>query len=947
MSFDIDITIVAIFLLTTLIIGLGHGRRVTNIKEYALGNRNFSTGALVATLVASYASGSAFFSDLERTYVDGLYYMIPTLAWPLGFLLLGCVFVPRMGEFLGTTSIAEAMGNLYGRKVRIITAVTGIFSAAGYIAVQFQVFGSIVSYFLGLSTFEGIVISAIIVTLYSSLGGIKAVTFTDIVQFITFGIAIPVIGVMIWNHAYFKGFSFDNVTHNENFSISHIFDTSNPGFWPMVTLFLYFAIPGGIAPGLFQRISMGKDVQQVRRAFLICSGILLIITIATQWIPFLLYNIDDSLDSKNLLSHMISEYSFTGFKGIVVAGVLALAMSSADSAINACSILFAHDICKPLKIGVDRELLISKYFSLFLGTGGVFFANNAQDILSIILTASSFYTPIVGPPMMLAILGFRTSKKSALIGIFSGGITVLLWDLSSIVANPVIVAMFVNIFCLMSSHYLLKQKGGWVGSKKINSTEATLVDEVTRTEKKQSRNLKLGIISFCKKHAPVDELPYIYLGVYMIIYAITTMYLTQTELSSSQENYFILVMYQSILVSGVLLIMYPIWPDIFSKETKKTVANTLWYSVIFVMLIVFSTFFAIVSHFEGLQLSVFTTNLLIVSVLTGWRASIWMILIGFYLGIVLHSFYNPLYNLDVAVGSPGFIMSYVAVLVGATLMLFLKPKQDHLEETEATITTLKSEVTHLDHELVDLSGKVAHYSQRVSDQEREIERLGSTAQKILNNVNHELRLPIGNVVNFSDMLHEALQKSDSKLKELSEAVFKSSTRVSTMILNMLDLATLTVKRVDLQKKTINFGELVEDRVRRCRKIYLQGKKIDFELSIQPEIMVALDPNYIRQMVDNIVINAISYSQDGLIKVIVKKDNNAATLIIEDQGIGIAEKDIFDIFNPFKMGSKTESKAEGRGIGLALCKSVVEAHEGRISAASNGKKGTKFTVLLPL
>ena len=160
-------------------------------------------------------------------------------------------------------------------------------------------------------------------------------------------------------------------------------------------------------------------------------------------------------------------------------------------------------------------------------------------------------------------------------------------------------------------------------------------------------------------------------------------------------------------------------------------------------------------------------------------------------------------------------------MLTGSLIAFLKPKQEYLEETEHKVDTLETEITHLDHEIMGLSGqvvglneKVAHYSERVVDQAKEIERLGATTQKILNNVNHELRLPIGNVMNFSDMLHEALYKSGNKhIQELFEEVYKNSTRVSSMILNMLDLATLDVKKVDLQKKTINFSELVEDRVR--------------------------------------------------------------------------------------------------------------------------------------
>ena len=65
----------------------------------------------------------------------------------------------------------------------------------------------------------------------------------------------------------------------------------------------------------------------------------------------------------------------------------------------------------------------------------------------------------------------------------------------------------------------------------------------------------------------------------------------------------------------------------------------------------------------------------------------------------------------------------------------------------------------------------AHYNERISDQEKEIERLGATAQKILNNVNHELRLPVGNVMNFAEMLNEGLGKFDeSQLKMLSDEV---------------------------------------------------------------------------------------------------------------------------------------------------------------------------------
>lgn len=123
MSFDTSLVIG--FLILTLTIGLGHGQKVKTIKDYALGGRNFSTAALVATIVATWASSSGFFVTLSKTYSDGFYYILARCGIGVYFLIIAFLLVPRMGEFLGKTSISEAMGDLYGQKVRVITAIAG------------------------------------------------------------------------------------------------------------------------------------------------------------------------------------------------------------------------------------------------------------------------------------------------------------------------------------------------------------------------------------------------------------------------------------------------------------------------------------------------------------------------------------------------------------------------------------------------------------------------------------------------------------------------------------------------------------------------------------------------------------------------------------------------------------------------------------------------------
>ena len=94
----IDVGIVFSFLMITLAIGVGSSGKIKTLKDYALGGRNFTTGALVATIVATYSSASGFFIDLNTTYTDGLFYIVAGLCMGIQLLITGYILVPRMGS---------------------------------------------------------------------------------------------------------------------------------------------------------------------------------------------------------------------------------------------------------------------------------------------------------------------------------------------------------------------------------------------------------------------------------------------------------------------------------------------------------------------------------------------------------------------------------------------------------------------------------------------------------------------------------------------------------------------------------------------------------------------------------------------------------------------------------------------------------------------------------
>ena len=243
MTPDIDIIIFIAFLIINLVVGLTYGREVKTIRDYSLGGRNFSTATLVSTIVATCVTGSGFFIILTKTYSDGLYYLIPTVFIIIQMFITVYFLIPRMGEFLGSVSVAEAMGDIYGKEIRLITAICGILKMVGGIAVQFKVFGNIFNYFLGMDPTYAILLASAIVVVYSSFGGIKAVTYTDVIQFITFGFVVPLIGVVLWNHIYNSNILFSEVIKNSNFDYEKVLDIGNPKLWDIIPLILYFIMP--------------------------------------------------------------------------------------------------------------------------------------------------------------------------------------------------------------------------------------------------------------------------------------------------------------------------------------------------------------------------------------------------------------------------------------------------------------------------------------------------------------------------------------------------------------------------------------------------------------------------------------------------------------------------------------------------------------------------------
>lgn len=278
--------------------------------------------------------------------------------------------------------------------MRVIIAIAAIFLCIGLVALQFKVSGVIFELFFGFSGFYAVLVSAGIVITYSAFGGIKAVTFTDIIQFFTFGTIIPILSLIICGTLSDPTKIFTTITENPLFDYKEVFDIYNLRFINSAFLLLFFLIPD-FQPVFFQRAMMARNPRQIRDSFTIAGVVCLVLLLVITWVGILLLADDPTLDPNNLLAHIILSYGYPGLKGLTAIGIMSIIMSSADSYINSAAVLFTNDIFNPFKrkrMSSYNELNLSRFFSVFVGVIAFFLAFKASSILNLLICFKLLYS---------------------------------------------------------------------------------------------------------------------------------------------------------------------------------------------------------------------------------------------------------------------------------------------------------------------------------------------------------------------------------------------------------------------------------------------------------------------------------------------------------------------------------------------------------------------------
>ncbi|MCP4110965.1 MAG: response regulator [Desulfobacteraceae bacterium] len=247
---------------------------------------------------------------------------------------------------------------------------------------------------------------------------------------------------------------------------------------------------------------------------------------------------------------------------------------------------------------------------------------------------------------------------------------------------------------------------------------------------------------------------------------------------------------------------------------------------------------------------------------------------------------------------------------------------------------------------------VASKTKELKESQVKADAANRAKSEFLANMSHELRTPLNAVTGFCELLSSLV--SDKKQKSYLNAIKTAGKSLLTLITDILDLSEIEAGMMEIHLEPVN-PQIIFNEIEHIFRLKITDKNLQFITEIDKELPTALilDETRLRQILLNLVGNAVKFTEQGHIRLSVKKiyktgDKSSIDLIIsvEDTGIGIPEQDQATIFESFKQQYGHDAKKfGGTGLGLSISKRLTEIMNGRISVRSTVGVGSAFEITL--
>jgi len=268
------------------------------------------------------------------------------------------------------------------------------------------------------------------------------------------------------------------------------------------------------------------------------------------------------------------------------------------------------------------------------------------------------------------------------------------------------------------------------------------------------------------------------------------------------------------------------------------------------------------------------------------------------------------------------------------------PRSRDLTEREAQL------LTAIGHQ-IGMAVESVRLVEKASELEilRELDRLRS---ELIANVSHELRTPLGLIKVFcTTLLREDVDFDRQTMREFLLDIEDETERLEQIVNNLLDMSRAESGRLAIDKHPVDLGQLVRQ-VIKDMAIQLRERRVVQDFPQEP-LIIMIDARRMEQVLRNLLSNASKYSLDtSTITVRGRGDKSQVLVQVHDEGMGIPSGELEHIFERFyRVQNEVTQKVGGVGLGLAVCRSIIHAHGGRIWAESEPQKGSTFCIALPM
>jgi two-component system, OmpR family, sensor histidine kinase ArlS len=273
----------------------------------------------------------------------------------------------------------------------------------------------------------------------------------------------------------------------------------------------------------------------------------------------------------------------------------------------------------------------------------------------------------------------------------------------------------------------------------------------------------------------------------------------------------------------------------------------------------------------------------------------------------------------------------------------LKPiSKINLEVSKITAQNLGQKLT-----ISNNRDEIATLARNFNEMLSRLEKSFQIQKSFVSNASHELRTPLAAIKSEIQIALEQ-DRSSEEYKDILSSLDKDNSRLVKLTNGLLQLAKSEEGELNLKRENIRIDDILfevqDDIIHQTPEYKID---IDFETIPQDEKMLTIYGNksLLNTMISNIIDNACKYSKNNSAQVKIKFNKSNCIINIIDEGIGIAQEEIDRIFEPFYR-TQNASNIGGHGIGLSICKKIVELHKGRIVLKSELNKGSVFSIIIP-